>query len=56
MVCRCRSAISNARPNGRYHRTQKTLTSASKWRPLNSAGRFRLIQVDHRLQHYQRRV
>ena len=30
----------------RYHRTHRTMISASKCRPLNSAGRFRLMQAE----------
>jgi hypothetical protein len=30
----------------RYQRTQRTMISASKCRPLNSAGRFRFIQAE----------
>src|SRR5438445_2577107 len=43
-----RSAIISSRfrklsPNRRYQRTHRTMTSASKCLPLNSAGRFRRI-------------
>ena len=38
------SRFRKLRPNRRYHRTHRTMISASKWRPLNSAGRFRLMQ------------
>jgi hypothetical protein len=31
---------------GRYQRTQSTMISTSNCRPLNSAGRFRLIQAE----------
>src|SRR5262252_8861242 len=42
---RLRSAIISSRfrklsPNRRYQRTHRTMISASKCRPLNSAGRF----------------
>ena len=30
----------------RYHRTHRTMISASKCRPLNSAGRFRFIYAE----------
>jgi hypothetical protein len=30
----------------KYHRTHRTMISASKCRPLNSAGRFRLIYAE----------
>ena len=45
-----RSAISSSRfrklsPNRRYQRTHKTMISASKCRPLNSVGGFRLMHA-----------
>ena len=42
----CRAASQKLRPNRRYHRTQRTIISASKWRPLNSAARFRLMLAE----------
>ena len=38
--------ISEAYEKRRYQRTQRTMISASKCRPLNSAGRFRFVHVE----------